>query len=298
VTETEGGSARSIWLAPVEGVFGRLREAGLSRRQADFSLDLEPGIALRSPTDSDAQLLDDWFRTFEKYITEPEIESAKAADLVIHSDTEQRNFPEKVTAFVLALSLHTRSPLTARALHFDLNGEGNVDTRQGHEVNMIRRMPNWDAEQVMERSELHGVAQTYPHVVRARESQHSMARSLGAYRAAVSAAFLDTVPILACASLEALVAADKSGVVIRRVVRRYAPEDDLAEEKLNSLYKLRHWFAHGATIPEMRESDVRDRVLDDGLATVKEILRAAYADDDLAKAADSGIKAVRACLDE
>jgi hypothetical protein len=136
------------------------------------------------------------------------------------------------------------------------------------------------------------VAETYSQVARIRKSPDlGLARSVGAYRAAMSkSGFSDAVSILACASLESLVASYKSDVVIRRVAR-YVPTDSAAQ-KLERLYLLRQWFAHGATIRAMTERDVRDRTLADGLDVVKEILRTAYADERLMKAARSGVEAV------
>lgn len=287
-----------MWLAPVEGVFRDLREGNPFDPPTDFARELEPGVTLRSLTESDERLIDDWFQFFERYVAEPEVESARAADLVLRSDMEPDGFPEKVTAFVLSLSLHTRTALTARALHFDLDDAGEVDRRLGHAPESTFRLRNWQEAQPMLRVELGAVAETYPHLARIRRSPHlGQARSLGAYRAAVSrAGFVDAVPILACASLEALAATARSSKVIHRLVPRYVSEDS-ATQTLESFYRLRHWFAHGATIPEMRDAEVRLRLLDEGLAVVKEILLRAYSDHDLLKASESGVKAVRTYLD-
>jgi hypothetical protein len=69
-----------------------------------------------------------WFQPYKGYITEPEIELMKAADLVLHSNQEDGAFPEKVTAFILALSLHTRTALMARAIHLLLDANGKRDS--------------------------------------------------------------------------------------------------------------------------------------------------------------------------
>ena len=78
-----------------------------------------------------------------------------------------------------------------------------------------------------------------------------MTRSLGAYRAATSAhVFIDAIPILARASLEALTTTYKAEKVMARIVPRYIPEE--ARKPLEALYRLRQWFAHGADSPEVR----------------------------------------------
>jgi hypothetical protein len=294
----EAERVRTAWLAPIEGVFRDLREDLFAL--PDFSYELEPGVIWRSKTKSDQRLIDDWFRFYQEYVAKDEIESARSADSALRSDTEHDNFPEKVTALILALSLHTRTPLAGWALHFDLNHDGEVTGQSGNPPSSrTLRLRGWNEAQPITRSVLLAVTRTYADVARIRALPDlGVGRSLGAYRGAISrGGFVDVVPILACASLEALVASDKSAVVIRRVIPRYASADP-AEETLKSLYKLRHWFAHGATIPEMREADVRLRVLDDGLTVIKEILRAAYADQALVKAGESGVKAVRAYLDK
>jgi hypothetical protein len=293
--EGNPGGTRSVWLAPVERIFRDRHEGDLFTGPVPFSQELEAGLILRSPTMTDQQLIDDWFQAFEKYVAQPEIESAKEADLLLRSDGEHAQFLEKVISFVLALSLHSRTPLAARALQFHLGDDGNVANRSGFEPITTIRLPSWDEAESMTGAELRTVMETYPHVARVRNSSGGMARSLGAYRAAITrSGLVDPVSILACASLEALVASDTSAVVIRRVTR-YASSDS-ADEKLEWLYKHRHWFAHGATIPEMKEPEVRWRTLDEGLAVVKDILRTAYADEELRKAAASGVKAVKRYL--
>jgi hypothetical protein len=65
-----------------------------------------------------------------------------------------------------------------------------------------------------------------------------------------------------------------------------------------SLYKLRHWFAHGAIIPEMKEPSARVQTLDDGFAAAKEVLRAACSDDGLLEAAPKGARSVERYLED
>jgi hypothetical protein len=139
------------------------------------------------------------------------------------------------------------------------------------------------------------VAATYSHVRRIRRGDTGMARSFGAYRAAISSiGFADAIPVLACGSLEALTASDNRATVIQCLVPRYASEDVAAT--LERLYLLRRWFAHGADVPTMKEPEIRMRTLDQGLALVKQILRTAYADEALHKAALTGIRTVHRYL--
>jgi hypothetical protein len=66
--------------------------------------------------------------------------------------------------------------------------------------------------------------------------------------------FVDAIPILACASLEALTATRRSEEVIARVVPRYTPER--VRPSLEALYRLRQWFAHGMNVQDMRDPEV------------------------------------------
>jgi hypothetical protein len=115
----------------------------------------------------------------------------------------------------------------------------------------------------------------------------------------MTSTFVDATPILLCAALEALAADFNSAVVIRRLVPRHliSSEESVARERLETLYLLRHWFAHSASIPRMSDIDSRKRALSEGVEVVKEILRAAVADDAFFEASASGVKAARIYLD-
>jgi hypothetical protein len=68
-------------------------------------------------------------------------------------------------------------------------------------------------------------------------------------------------------------------------------------QALRSLYKVRHWFAHGAPILEMKDPTTRVETIGEGLSAVKEVLLAAYADDNPFAAAAKGAASVRKYLD-
>jgi hypothetical protein len=92
-----------------------------------------------------------------------------------------------------------------------------------------------------------------------------------------------------------LAATHKSGKVIERITR-YSSADD-ASSRLETFYRLRQWFAHGADIPEMRDVEIRLTTVENGLLLVKEIILGALQDQDLFAAASSGVKAVKTYLD-
>lgn len=297
---------RGIWLAPIKGVFFSPFERWANPFEEDtFECQVEPGVQWRSTTDVDRALMTDWFDFFKDNHSRHESESTTSADTVLRSVEPglieaQEDIQSRLIAFTLALSLQTRTPLAARLLRFELEetAEQRFLPHSGYPPTETVRLAGWPLQQQLGRSQLEAVPESYAAVWRIFQQpiEHGVRRCLGGYRGAVaSLGFLDAIPILACASLEALSATHKSGKVIERVARYSSAED--ATSRLESLYRLRQWFAHGADIPEMREPGVRITVVEDGLSLVKEIILAAVKDSELFDAASSGVKAVKNYLE-
>jgi hypothetical protein len=177
------------------------------------------------------------------------------------------------------------------------SAEGRLLAHSGGREAETIHLPGWPLQQQLGRSQLEEMPPVYAAVWKVFEQpvDHGMRRCLGAYRAAIaSKGFVDAVPILACSALEALSATHKSSKVIDRLAR-YSSSGDAAA-RLEHLYRVRHWFAHGADIPEMRDEQVRMDVTQDGLRLVKEIILSALQDKNLFDAGKAGPKAVKAHL--
>jgi hypothetical protein len=270
-----------------------------------FSLALEPGVYWRTATDDDRASLADWHEFFREFHSQSESESMTTADSVLSPDRpsvleEMGGVPAVIDAFMIALTLHTSAPLAAQLSRFEIEEtpQEKLIPNSGNRAVQTVRLPGWAEAQPITRATIGAVVTTYSDAKRVRDQpiDNGMTRSLGAYRAATSAhVFIDAIPILACASLEALTTTYKAEKVMARIVPRYVPEE--ARKPLEAFYRLRQWFAHGADIPEMREQEVRFRTLSEGLLAVKSVLRAAIADPDLFTAAGAGVKAVREFLD-
>ena len=300
---------RGIWIAPIKGVFQDVFERWADHfNETTFSIELEPGIVWRSTTSEDRSRLTDWFDFYQEFHAPDEAQSViQGADSVL-SPTEPGPLEERghayarLVGFVTALSLHTAVPLNGRLLSFEIeeSPEARVLPVGGFHPIETTRLRTWGnrLQEPLPLSRMEEVPPTFQAVMRALDQtiDHAFLRTISAYRGAVSRqVFMDAIPILTCASLEALTGAYKEDAVIRRLVPRYVPDADRSH--LEQLYRLRHWFAHGAAIPEMRDPTVRDQTLDKGLALTKEILRTALADEDLFNAATSGTRTLGRLLD-
>jgi hypothetical protein len=297
---------RGIWLAPMKGVFFSPSERWANPFEEEtFECAIEPGIKWRSRTEEDQALMVDWFDFFKEVHAQSQKDSMIWADTILRS-TEPGfidsfdEIPSKIIAFILAVSLRTRAPLRTQLLRFELEEtpEERFLPHSGNHPTETMRLRGWPGQQQLGRSELEAVPDTYARVWKIFQLpiEHGLRRCLGAYRAAIaSLGFVDAVPILSCAALEALAATHKSGKVIERITR-YSSADD-ASSRLETFYRLRQWFAHGADIPEMRDVEIRLTTVENGLLLVKEIILGALQDQDLFAAASSGVKAVKTYLD-
>jgi hypothetical protein len=298
---------RGTWLVPISGVFFDAREKYPNPfgPPQPFSNELEAGVLWRSATEDDRNRMIEWHEFFREFHAESESELIAGADSVLSPARsslleQQSDVPARLDAFIIALSLYMRVPLVAQFLRFEI--EESPDERllphSGNTAVKTVNLPGWDGGQPITHSTI-SAAGTYPDVKRIRDQplDNGLARSIGAYRAATSShVFIDAIPILACAALEALTGTQRSGRVIDRIIPRYASFEH-AGRRLDALYRLRNWFAHGADIPDMRDPRVRVSTLDEGLEAVKEILRAAMADLELLAAAEKGTSFVSDYLD-
>jgi hypothetical protein len=298
---------RGFWLVAISGVFLDIREKFRDNPYGSpqpFSFEVENGVHWRSASETDRVRLAEWHDDFSAFHTEGESDSVISADSVLSPQEpsrleDQGDTQPIVDAFIIALSLHTRTQITVQMLRFEIeeSPEESILPHSGGRVFHSVRLPGWNLQQSITRDLMADVVNTYPDVrrVRAEPVEHGMMRSLSAYRAATSLqGFMDAIPILACASLEALTATRRSEDVIARVVPRYAPEQ--VRPQLEAFYRLRQWFAHGMNVPDMSRPEDRFRTLDEGLLAVKAVLRSAVADSGLFAAASSGVKAVKAFL--
>jgi hypothetical protein len=296
---------RGVWLAPVKGVFYSPSERWANPFEEDlFDITLEPGISWRSTTDQDRQRITDWFDFFRDAFSKLQSERFIWANTVLRSlepdfIDQMAGIHERMVAFTLALSLKTSAPLASQLLRFEMeeSAEGRLLPHSGNPEAETMHLPGWSLQQELGRSQLEEMPPVCAAVWRVFEQpiDHGMRRCLGAYRAAIaSKGFVDAVPILACSALEALSATHRSGKVIDRVAR-YTSSGDAAA-RLERLYRVRQWFAHGADIPEMRDSQVRMNVIQDGLRLVKEIILSALQDKNLFDAGIAGPRAVGAYL--
>jgi hypothetical protein len=111
---------RGVWLAPIKGVFYSPFERWANPFEEDsFECDVEPGIKWRSTTEEDRALLTDWFDFFKDAHPKNERERMTWAATVLRSMDPAfldalTEGPSRVIAFIIALSLRTRAPLSAR----------------------------------------------------------------------------------------------------------------------------------------------------------------------------------------
>lgn len=296
---------RGVWLAPVKGVFYSPSERWANPFEEDlFDITLEPGIHWRSTTDDDRERMTDWCAFYRDAFSKHQRERMIGAGSVLRA--LEPNFIDqmagaygRVVAFTVALSLKTSAPLASQVLRFEMeeSAERQLLPHSGNPEAETIHLPGWPLQQQLGRSELEEMPPVYAAVWRVFEQpiDHGMRRCLGAYRAAIaSRGFIDAVPILACSALDALSATHKAREVIDRVAR-YASSGDAAA-RLQRLYLVRHWFAHGADVPEMRDEQARMDAIQDGLRLVKEIILSALQDETLFDAGKAGPKAIRAYL--
>jgi len=298
---------RGVWLAPVKGVFYSPFEKWANPFEEDlFDITLSPGIQWRSTTVDDRERITDWFDFYRDAFSKDQRERIIWADTVLRAFEpdfidQMVGIHGRVIAFTLALSLKTSAPLASQVLRFEMeeSAEGRLLPHSGSREAETIHLPRWPLQQQLGRSQLDEMPPVYAAVWRVFEQpvDHGLRRCLGAYRFAIaSKGFVDAVPILACSALEALSATHKSGKVIDRVAR-YSSSGDAAA-RLARLYRVRHWFVHGADIPEMRDEQARLNVIQDGLRLVKEIILSALQDKNLFDAGKAGPRAVMAYLVE
>lgn len=298
---------RGVWLAPVKGVFYSPFERWANPFEEDlFDISVEPGIQWRSTTADDRERMTDWFDFYKDAFSKDQRDRMNSANTVLRAVEpdfidQMADIGGRVVAFTLALSLKTSAPLASQVLRFEMeeSAERRLFPHSGNSVAETMHLPGWSLQQELGRSQLEDIPPVYLAVWRAFEQpvDHGMRRCLGAYRAAIaSKGFVDAVPILACSALEALCATHKSGTVINRLAR-YSGSGDTTTTRLERLYRVRHWFAHGADIPEMRDQQVRIAVIEDGLRVVKQIILSALQDTRLFDAGRAGPRAVKAYLE-
>jgi hypothetical protein len=304
------GPIKLRWLAPIRGIFQDLHERWVTpwQEQPMEPLTLMPGVEWRAATDEDRRLMGGWFSFYEQFVARDEAERLTGADSVLsgedtlsQEEARKRNPFPIVLPFIIGASLHTECFLRTQWLRFDQQSDGTFRPHSGGPAIRLARLESWPLQQRTTAEDRRQIAETFQFVKRAFEvpHEHSFLRAVGAYRVAMTSTFVDATPILLCAALEALAGDFNSAVVIRRLVPRYltSTEDSVGRERLEALYLLRHWFAHSALIPKMSDMESRKRALSEGVEILKEILRAAVADDSFFEASASGVKKARAYLD-
>jgi hypothetical protein len=291
------------WRVPVGGVFQDQGE-GDPFTESMFSRELEAGVVWRTTTKTDREIMSIFYDFYTESHAVVDADAMIWADTLLASEEPGVELAPGLSpdAFVNALSLHTEAPLRIQVLRFEveISDEERILPHLGHRLFRTVHLPSWGTQgfqQPIGMTTIDAVRNTYPNIKRLLEQseENGLRRSLGAYRAGVAeAAYIHAIPVLLCASLEAIAVSYKESAVIQRLAR-YAPE---ASGTLESLYKVRHWFAHGAPIPEMKDPIARIQTIGKGLAAVKEILIAAYADDELFEAAKQSGSSVTKFLDE
>lgn len=222
---------RGMWIAPIKGVFRDVAERWADPfNEATFSIELEPRIVWRSTTPEDRSRLADWFDFYQEVHAPNEAHSViEGADSVL-SATEPGALDERdhaypvLVGFVTALSLHTAIPLNGRVLSFEIEDSPNARTLPvgGSHPIETTSLRTWGArlQEPLLLSRMEEVPPTFRGVMRAFDQtiDHAFRRAIGAYRGAISRqVFMDAIPILTCASLEALSGAYKEEGVVRRL---------------------------------------------------------------------------------
>jgi hypothetical protein len=298
-----------IWRCPVRGIFLDIRDFDPRQEIAAMSHVLEDGVVWRRTTPTDQREVESWFEFFRDFHSKEDASrQAYAATMLVGQVPEEvstevwRRHSRQIQAFVVSATLMTRrASLQYQYLRFHAEPPHGVVAHSGGQENRTVILPGWPSphQEALLRSQVDGIVRVFPFVTRVllQPRDHSFMRAVGAYRAAIGQTrYVDGIPVLLCACLEALTATSTSEKVVRRVASNFVASSD-GQQKLERLYLLRHWFAHGLEIAEMRDPEVRDRTLEEGLAVVKEVVRNALMDDAFFEAATVGLRAARAYLD-
>jgi hypothetical protein len=272
-----------IWLAPVSGIVD-INERFPSPFGEEQQLDpvpLEDGVTWHlSPTERHRSLLRRYYDFYGDFYAASEAEIHVDADTVLEGDPALAEAPMEpyVLCFVMAASLHLDGAISSHMLRFQIDGEARPHS--GFPKLEATRLSEWPEGTVIDVPTASLIAETYRNVRRAfaRPQEHPSRRFAAAYRAAMGSTFVDPIPVLLCASLEAIAGSYKERQVIPRLLQ-YATSLDVNEvrRRLKRLYKLRHWFAHSAAIREMQSASNRATALQEGYPLAKEIVRNALA---------------------
>lgn len=288
-----GGAHPSVW------AYSR----GEYDDRTPFERLLEEGTIWRRPTAADRDAIRRWFEVFKEYHSGEHMHRATWEDTVLISEdpvTFDRetmiDWGARITSLVVSTTLNTRhASLRHQAMRFRIE-DGLEVPDSGDVRHETLRLGSWPApyseELLPERVD--AIVQLYPYTRRVygQDANHRLKRVLLAYRMATSPTrFADPIPVLLCAAIEALTGSTKEREVIA-LVQRYVGATDAAE-RLGQLYRCRHWFAHGIDFPDMQDSALRMTSVDEGLLTVKEVLRNAFMDDQLFELAASAREARR-----
>jgi hypothetical protein len=274
----------------------------------EFERTIGPGATWRRTTEADRELLAAWFDFYKDFHSAEDARRGEyeptvlATDEPIREDEEHMNdWGYLITSLVLAATLCTKHiGLRYQSMHFAVDSD-RQRPKAGTRRFETLRLASWGgpAAEEITPTLADAIVRLVPFVGRALRQpiDHRVARAVVAYRVATSSAhFADHIPVLLCASLEALTGSSKEGLVLRRVEGFVQSTD--AHDKLKRLYLNRQWFAHGADVPAMREVTARDRALDDGLTIVKEVIRNALLDDEFFDAAFGKPRDVAKFLEE
>ena len=265
--------------------------------RAPFDRLLEQGTIWRRPTPDDREAIRRWFEVFKEYHSGEHVHRATWEHTVLISEGpvsfDQDTMIEwgaRITSLVLSTTLNTRqASIRHQALRFRMD-DGKEVPDSGDVRHETLRLGLWPASHSEELSPelVEAVVGLYPYTrrVHRQDPNHRLKRAQLAYRMATSPTrFADPIPVLLCAALEALTGSTKEREVIA-LVQRYASTSDAAD-RLVQMYRCRHWFGHGIDFPDMQDPTLRMKSLDEGLLTVKEILRTAFMDDRLFELAGS-----------
>jgi hypothetical protein len=272
----------------------------------EFERLLEPNCTWRAPSEADRTLIQEWFESFKDFHAREDTQRGTYARTVLVGETPEEwsepyvlDWGQRIASLVVAATLYTvQASIRYQSLHFTYEG-GAERPRGGARLFETLRLGSWPAPyaEELKRPTVEAIVESYPFVRRALKQppEHRLARALMAYRIATSSTrFADHIPVMLCACLEALTASTKEGEVLD-LAQRYTQSMD-SRETLQSLYKHRHWFAHGIEISEMSRPEKRMETLDAGLREVKEVLRNALLDDAYFELAGEHARAVRRYL--
>lgn len=294
-----------IYIAPIRGLF-----LPPERRQDRIEVDLGSGLAWRTPTPEDRRRLTLWAEFFSLGGSKLEARQLAAAATVltrdsveVERDESDEQFGWDRLAFLVTLTLHLSASVGTRTILFEKHEKDDVEVVGNTDSDRTLRLPNWTRAVPMPQDLPERVPASFAAVRRAirAEDGHRFKRSVGAYRAAIFADFLEPTAILLCATLEALGTTSGSKILERlseRLIPRWSrasPLDRPDEEVLARLYRLRSVYVHGDAL---RWPALEDRltILEDGLNLTKRILASALTDDQYFEVAGAGKKALERYL--